>query len=301
MDTRTEPKTDWMALFQDAANRTTLRREERARELEAALEEKGLKWQIVPGVTFLIKPEATCPVCRQGMVINLIYVLDLGHERVLRCWGLDGKPWPISDCHPHVDFSGYICMGNSHSPIQALTMGINVSGAYSGIMENWLSEATSHLECADSLMDGDWDDHDGEAMCVVCDEWYSEDDMWMSPSDDRWYCDDHFHDMHTRCVICQDYHLSETTSFYEFHRNEEICEHCLHDSDYQICGECNVVWRAEEMTQDRAGDWFCEDHAQEEPLDEEDEELEDDPGETLDASQPVTTDGASALETEETL
>ena len=196
--------------------------------------------------TFLRYPEMRCPKCEGTWINPWVWIIDTQKMRVLKIWDRDGQKVDVYDAHPHVEDSGYICLGAFRDPVQALTTGFNNRSNFGNFWDRMAGLGHSREECTES-----WG-----GVCYECGDELDEGDGYTCGEDGYLRCDSCNSGAHEYCNYCDGTihtHLGENGWWVE--RSERtICSYCYEEYHF-ICKGCDEI----DSNEYKCGEGYCQD------------------------------------------
>lgn len=236
---------------------------QRVEELRAALPttvERVGKWKL--NYIVLRKPEMFCPYCKEPWTNDWTWVIDGRKKKVLGAWDEDGF-WQSSSIgiHPHVDYDGVICMGDTTDPVMAITAAFDAKSCYGDFADHM--DMLGHGGC-----EATWKWEEERYWCESCEDYYGEEDVRYCDSNDGWYCDNCWSEGHSYCDLCEDTIHDHQGDHGYYVENTTLCERCYIDKIFR-CEECEEEF----FTDDHyGGDGLCDTCFREKEQSEEEED-----------------------------
>ncbi len=196
--------------------------------------------------TFLRHPEMRCPRCEGTWINPWVWVIDTQKGRVLKIWDRKGREVWVGDAHPHVEDSGYVCLGGFSDPVQALTTGFNNRSNYGNFWDRMEALGHSKEECT-----GAWG-----GVCADCDDDLEEGYGFTCSEDGLLRCDSCDSEAHRYCEYCDSTihsHLDEN-SWWVKRSERTICSYCYDECHFR-CQGCQEIHHMDYQ----CGEGYCED------------------------------------------
>lgn len=195
-------------------------------------------WRLSPGIKiFGPDTKAKCPNCESWITTNRIWLVDEIKAYVKGCWNRDGTKVE-GIIHPHIQYNGLICLGDSGGASNALFAGVD-RGRHHHSTERWFDQL-GH-DCPDAIRD----------TCIGCNLLYFDSELTNSVGCGKCISDkvltfcDNCHDLSIACEITNG--LCETCQIDIYY-----CPHCGAevDRDYELCSECECRVCGDEISED---------------------------------------------------
>jgi hypothetical protein len=187
--------------------------------------ETKIGWELGEGIKiFGPDTKAKCPNCDSWIETNRIWLVDEADGILKGCWHRDGRKVE-KIIHPHVPYSGKVCLGKSGGASNALFAGVD-KGRHYHSTERWFNQL-GH-DCPDAI----------KANCIAClDEYYE------SELEDGKGCN--------KCYDSGLVKLCENCGHCDLAKNftEDLCRNC--EEEVYRCRHCGET----EVEEDG---WLCD-------------------------------------------
>ena len=271
---------------------------EEVRRRETGLPPGRWPWRLDERIQIILHPQLLCCGCSQAVSTEWIIVVNQeeSRQRVLAVFGgEEGRTIPLSEwAHPHVDRNGFICMGNSTDPVQALMLGFNPESAYGGGRAvrdffagldhfcDGLNEDLITCYCCENVFEAEDDNISfrsgvDEYVCHRCEgsnlSWcdrcenygWADDNHYWIEGNQQDVCEPCFLRHYGECEECNDKFINgELTSV----RDATVCDRCL--NRFERCGSCREMVHRDSCSHTEEHGWRCD--ACPPPQEEEEEE-----------------------------
>lgn len=196
--------------------------------------------------TFLRYPEMRCHKCEATWINPWVWIVDTPKAIVLRIWDKEGQKVNVDGAHPHVEDSGYICLGDFSDPVEALTTGFNNRSNYGNFWDRMEALGHSKEECT-----GRWG-----SVCNDCGDELDEGEDYTCGEDGLSRCESCDGEAHGYCDCCDSSihsHMGEN-SWWVDGSDCTICSYC-YDAYHFRCQGCHEIYNNDSQ----CGEGYCED------------------------------------------
>lgn len=208
------------------------------------------KWTMGQGVVWIRRPEMWCPHCEVSWVNGWTWLVDERKGRVIAVWDEAGEKLYLGDLHPHIMFSGEMCLGDG-SVMAALTSGFNILSCFCGT-EAFVEvmAGLGHKGCGQEDRVEEEEEEDDRMTCESCYDRFDYDDISFYDAASQYLCDGCWREVSVRCDNCHDRFYYPGNGLGELPVTEvrggdELCGACL--EDYTYCEECEQMVHEEDM------------------------------------------------------